>query len=199
MSVYPLFPENKTVIPGSRSSMPSPVLPESKTVIPGNRNIETTLPPDDPYVPPPTPPPPGPPTPPGNSWTMSMLRSFYWYPGVKEIFDGKGVPAQVWGAICLAESNGVPTAHNTVYPDDSVGLFQLNRIGGGHGTGYSVEYLMDPFNNASIEVNYIAPAYYEWYPDIREISRNCGHPGWVDYNDQRLININNIYNSLMNS
>lgn len=83
-----------------------------------------------------------------------------WWSRVKGVMDGRGIPVKVWLPILWAESSGNPNARNLGspgHPEDSVGLFALNRAGG-QGTGMSVSYLQDPVNNASIAANSFAVA-----------------------------------------
>jgi uncharacterized protein (TIGR02594 family) len=54
-------------------------------------------------------------------------------------------------ANALAESGLDPRKRNTASPEDSVGLFQLNR-NGGEGAGHTVEDLMDPDRNIAIVI-----------------------------------------------
>lgn len=76
---------------------------------------------------------------------------------VANIFAKNGVPAWAWIPIMLGESGGNPNAVSNGV-NHSLGLFQLNPVGG-QGVGYSKSYLLNPVNNASIAVKYIAPAY----------------------------------------
>ena len=119
-----------------------------------------------------------------------------WWARVDRIFAQAGVPTSVWVSIAGAESTLVPWASNRKLPDDSWGLFQLNR-NGGQGKGYTSDYLMDPVNNAMIAVKYIAPAVQHCGPDnISCIAVNSGHPGPVPTSDQRIKNIANYFNSV---
>lgn len=51
-----------------------------------------------------------------------------------------------------------PSGFNVQGTEDSHGLFQLNRMGGGLGTGYTVEQLQNPELNADIALTYIKAA-----------------------------------------
>lgn len=114
---------------------------------------------------------------------MAKLPS--WVADVKAIFDRYGVPPEIWLPIAAAEAPGLdPLAYNGKHPDDSYGLFQLNRKGG-QGAGYSPEFLFDPVNNATIAVKYIAPAYHK-YKDLALVAINSGHPGPVPTSDPRI-------------
>lgn len=104
--------------------------------------------------------------------------------------------------IVLAESGGDPTAHNFTGSEDSVGLLQLNRMGG-QGTGYSVETLLDPRRNLEIGVPRIANAVLGYRPgdppsdeEMHLIFTNSGHPGrGVPIGDariQRLIRLTRV-------
>lgn len=77
---------------------------------------------------------------------------------VAQIMDKYGIPQNVWGPIMQLESGGNATAHYVTNREDSVGLFQLNRMGG-LGTGYTVSQLQDPSLNATIAAQNMAPAY----------------------------------------
>jgi hypothetical protein len=157
-----------------------------------------------PYTIPPTPPPYVPPTPPGGECnpvdpisgvSMSTLRSFWWYDGVSDICNNRGVSDRVWGAIMYAESGGYERALNYNPPIEiSYGLFQLNTLGG-QGQGYTEAQLYDPYMNATIAMNSIAPANAAYPGNIRNICRYSGHPGEVDYCDYRL----NIYVAYYNA
>lgn len=64
--------------------------------------------------------------------------------------QGYGLVHQIAAiANAVAESNLNPTARRTTAHEDSVGLFQLNRLGG-VGTGHSVEDLRDPAKNTAL-------------------------------------------------
>src|SRR6266576_1682329 len=102
-----------------------------------------------------------------------------WWDRVNRIMNDAGIPTRVWAAISYVESTFAPWAHNTRLPDDSVGLFQLNR-NKGQGAGYDVRYLSDPINNAMIAAKYIGPAVKMCGPNnISCIAVNSGHPGPV--------------------
>lgn len=77
---------------------------------------------------------------------------------VMQIFASFGIPEFVWKAIMQTESKGDPDAYFKTGREESVGLFQLNRMGG-LGTGYSVGELKDPSFNATIAAKKMAPAY----------------------------------------
>jgi hypothetical protein len=80
---------------------------------------------------------------------------------IKQMAEDRGL-GQYWPQIeqlVQLESGWNPAARNqgtTQTPEDSVGLFQDNRMSGGLGTGYSVEQLQDPATNAGIALNKIA-------------------------------------------
>jgi len=75
-----------------------------------------------------------------------------------EIFASQGIPYSVWGPIMQTESKGDPGAYLKTQVEESVGLFQLNRMGG-LGVGYSVENLKKPEVNAGIAAEAMAQAY----------------------------------------
>jgi len=75
-----------------------------------------------------------------------------------EIFASQGIPYSVWGPIMQTESKGDPGAYLKTQVEESVGLFQLNRMGG-LGVGYSVENLKKPEVNAGIAAEAMSPAY----------------------------------------
>ena len=75
-----------------------------------------------------------------------------------EIFASQGIPYSVWGPIMQTESKGAPGAYLKTQVEESVGLFQLNRMGG-LGVGYSVENLKKPEVNAGIAAEAMAQAY----------------------------------------
>ena len=79
-------------------------------------------------------------------------------PTTSEIFNTWGVPAAVWFPIMQVASGGNPSARNVTGREDSVGLFQLDRLEG-LGKGYSVTQLQDPTTNAEIAAAAMAPAY----------------------------------------
>lgn len=98
------------------------------------------------------------------------------------IFSTWGVPAAVWQPIMQVESGGNPSARSVTGNEDSVGLFQLNRLGG-LGAGYSVTQLQDPTTNASIAAMAMAPAYKEGIKEglsglslVRYVAYNSGWP-----------------------
>jgi len=75
-----------------------------------------------------------------------------------EIFATQGIPYNVWAPIMQTESKGDPGAYLKTSVEESVGLFQLNRMGG-LGVGYSVENLKNPEVNAGIAAGAMAQAY----------------------------------------
>lgn len=115
-----------------------------------------------------------------------------WIPTVNSVMAAAGVPWQVWVPICAAESTFNANAHNTGtpgHPEDSVGLFQLNR-NGGQGAGHSVAELKDPKLNAQIAASYLGPAVQKCGADnIGCIAVNSGHPGPVSQTDPRILTI----------
>lgn len=118
-----------------------------------------------------------------------------WWSDVKQRMSAQGVGVDIWLPILWKESSGNPNAHNrgtATLPEDSVGLFQLNRRGG-QGVGYTVQQLMDPRINAEIAARYIAPA-IEKCSKARDgtiscVTTNSGHPGLVPYSDPRVLEI----------
>ena len=103
-------------------------------------------------------------------------------PTISEIFNTWGVPAAVWYPIMQVESGGNPAARNVTGSEDSVGLFQLNRIGG-LGKGYSVTQLQNPTTNAEIAAAAMAPAYQKSKAQgltgldmVRYVAYNSGWP-----------------------
>ena len=59
-----------------------------------------------------------------------------------------GADAQTACAVCMAESRGDPTAHNT-NGEDSRGIFQIN-VAPNANPGYAAEDLFDPWTNARV-------------------------------------------------
>lgn len=123
---------------------------------------------------------------------MSLIPD--WWDSVKRVMSNNGVPVEIWLPILWAESTGNPYAHNTRPPDDSVGLFQLNRRGG-QGAGYTVDQLKNPVINAEIASRPIAQAMavcarQGQAGNIVCIAINSGHPGPVPTSDPRVQTIN---------
>lgn len=77
---------------------------------------------------------------------------------VAAIFASYAIPEFIWQSIMAVESGGNANAYYKTGREESVGLFQLNRMGG-LGTGYSVGELKDPDFNATIAAKKMAPAY----------------------------------------
>lgn len=77
---------------------------------------------------------------------------------ISQIFAAQGVPESVWRPIMLLESGGDAGAYVKSGVEESVGLFQLNRMGG-LGTGYTVGQLKDPVFNATIAAAKMGPSY----------------------------------------
>lgn len=125
-----------------------------------------------------------------------------WWDAVKSAMRSQGVPVEVWLPILLAESTGDPTAHNTgtpQVPEDSVGLFQLNRRGG-QGAGYTVEQLMNPAINAEVASRYIAEGMRvcqaQGDGSIQCVAVNSGHPGRVPVSDKRVTWIAQLWEAI---
>lgn len=83
--------------------------------------------------------------------------------------------------------------------EDSVGLLQLNRIGG-QGVGYTVEQLQDPRLNLRVGLPPIARSYAAaWQPDRQPyeflylVATNSGHPGLIPRSDPRIRRAFNIW------
>lgn len=82
---------------------------------------------------------------------------------VKQMAEAKGL-GQYWPQIeqlITIETGGtwnpaIPSGYNAQGTEDSWGLFQLNRMSQGLGTGYSVAQLQNPQTNAEIALNKIA-------------------------------------------
>lgn len=98
-------------------------------------------------------------------------------------------------AIAMAESGFDPNIEGDA--GCSIGLFQLNTCGG-QGSDYAnnKDALKDPKLNANIAIRAIAVAVLQFRDAglpvdvyVREVARHSGHPGYVDLNDQRLLNI----------
>lgn len=110
------------------------------------------------------------------------------------------VPIPLWAAIIWAESGGNPTASNVKPPDDSHGLFQLNR-NGGQGAGYTVEQLENPLFNLGVGRMAVARAYLEVnggeHPlsqnEVEQIAIRSGHPGPVPATDPRIQRIVSLW------
>ena len=81
-----------------------------------------------------------------------------WFKQVEAIFSQQGVPPQYWIPIAVQESGLNPSAVSSG-PNHSVGLFQLNPVGG-QGVGYPHSELLNPVSNAKIAAPYIASAYH---------------------------------------
>lgn len=110
-----------------------------------------------------------------------------------------GVPLDLAYALIAVESGFDPNAHNLTQFEDSVGLLQLNRMGG-QGQGYTVEELKDPRRNLQIGLPYIARAFAaSWSPDILPyefiwlVSVRSGHPGDVARDDYRIRRIAQVW------
>lgn len=116
----------------------------------------------------------------------------WWWNDVKAVMAKYGVPTSVWAPILIAESGGKEKAHNpgtATVPEDSWGLFQLNRKGG-QGAGYSPDQLVIPQVNAEIAARYIGPAVKKCGAgNLACIAVNSGHPGLVPTSDPRVRNI----------
>ena len=100
---------------------------------------------------------------------------------VADVFAAHNVPEYIWKAIMEAESSGNPLALGD--NGNSVGLFQLNTVGG-QGAGYTPALLQDPIINASIAVNSISDAwdvvkYMGLSPsdEAKQVAIRSGHPG----------------------
>lgn len=116
-----------------------------------------------------------------------------WWPVVKSAMASQGVAVRDWLPILMAESRGDALAYNRStgpnpgdQPEESVGLFQLNRMGG-QGAGFTVEQLQNPAINAEIAARYIGPAVKKCGSgNLACIAVNSGHPGPVDVTDNRV-------------
>lgn len=112
---------------------------------------------------------------------------------IEEVAAERNVLAFWVLGIVLGESGGNPLAHNLTATEDSVGLLQLNRMGG-QGTGYTVEELLMPRRNLQIGVPPIAAAVgkccQKVIPSAEEmhcVFVNSGHPGGgVPIDDPRI-------------
>lgn len=118
---------------------------------------------------------------------------------IREETARAGVPLDIAYALIAAESSFDPSARNLTAVEDSVGLLQLNRIGG-QGEGYSVEELKDPRRNLQIGLPPIARAIAQtWSADIEPyeyiylVATRSGHPGPVDRYDDRIIHIAHLW------
>lgn len=122
---------------------------------------------------------------------MAELPS--WWNSVKAAMASQGVPVSDWLPILLAESSGDPTIVNRSKGsnpgdsfEESVGLFQLNRLGG-QGAGFTVEQLQNPAINAEIAARHIGPAVKKCGSgNLGCIAVNSGHPGPVPQTDHRI-------------
>lgn len=74
----------------------------------------------------------------------------------ESIMESYGIPESVWKPIQWVESKGKPDAYVKTSNEESVGLFQLNRLNG-LGVGYSVSQLKDPVVNATIAAKKMSP------------------------------------------
>ena len=135
---------------------------------------------------------------------MPTICSYTWSAGLDAIIQEEaaraGVPLDLAYTFIAAESGFDPTAHNLTPYEDSVGLLQLNRIGG-QGQGYTVQQLKDPRLNLQIGLPYIRAAFQAtWSPTITPyefiwlVSVRSGHPGDVARNDYRIVRIATIWN-----
>jgi hypothetical protein len=126
----------------------------------------------------------------------SIARVPSWWQGVMDAM--RGIPPAVWLAIGFEESSLDPRKSNTVPPDDSWGLFQLNRAGG-QGQGHAPAELQNPVTNAQIGSRAIRSAIAICGAnDIVCIARNSGHPGYVAANDSRIQRIAATYRRIQN-
>lgn len=111
-----------------------------------------------------------------------------------------GAPLDVVYALIAVESGFNPNARNYNPPiEDSVGLLQLNRLGG-QGTGYTVEQLVDPTFNLRVGLPPIASAHaqanargFAGYEYIWQVAASSGHPGLVPSNDPRIRRIFQVW------
>ena len=112
---------------------------------------------------------------------------------IREESAQAGVPLDLAYTFIAVESGFHPSARNNNPPiEDSVGLLQLNRIGG-QGAGYSVAQLQDPRFNLQVGLPPIGGAYSAfWRPDappyefLYLVATRSGHPGLVDRADPRI-------------
>jgi len=109
------------------------------------------------------------------------------------------VPLDLAYTFIAAESGFDPNAHALTPYEDSVGLLQLNRMGG-QGEGYTVQQLKDPRFNLQVGLPYIHNAYVAtWSPTIDPyefiwlLSVRSGHPGDVPRDDYRILRIATIW------
>ena len=121
-----------------------------------------------------------------------------WFLSVEKIFQGLGVPPQYWIPIAVQESGLNPTAISSG-ANHSVGLFQLNPVGG-QGVGYPQSQLLNPVENAKIAAPYIASDYHSGVAQGLTGSKlasytaaNSGHLGVVGTS-----NFTNTFTSLSN-
>lgn len=134
---------------------------------------------------------------------MTSMCGYTWPDSLDAIIREEAVrndvPLDLAYTFIAAESGFDPTARNLTATEDSVGLLQLNRIGG-QGQGYSVQELMDPRRNLQIGLPYIAAAFRQtWSPTIPPfefiylVSIRSGHPGQVPRDDYRILRIARIW------
>ena len=128
----------------------------------------------------------------------------YSWPGgldaiIREESAAAGVPLDLAYTFIAVESGFNPSARNLSAIEDSVGLLQLNRLGG-QGQGYSVAQLMDPRFNLRVGLPPIRRAYEQaWGEDVPpfeflyQTATRSGHPGPIPRNDPRMIRIATIF------
>ena len=137
--------------------------------------------------------------------TMPSLAGYSWSDQldliIREEAAAANVPLDLAYTFIAAESGFDPTARNLTDKEDSVGLLQLNRIGG-QGQGYSVEELKDPRRNLQIGLPAIRGAFaMTWSPTIAPfdyiylVSIRSGHPGQVPPDDYRILKIAMIWSN----
>ena len=131
----------------------------------------------------------------GSSWSDQLDLI------IREEAARANVPLDLAYTFIAAESGFDPTARNLTPTEDSVGLLQLNRIGG-QGQGYSVQELMDPRRNLQIGLPAIRGAFaMTWSPTIPPfeyiylVSIRSGHPGQVPPDDYRILRIAMIWSN----
>lgn len=110
-----------------------------------------------------------------------------------------GVPLDLAYTFIAVESSFNPATYVNTALEESVGLLELNRRGG-QGAGYSVAQLLDPTTNLRIGLPYIRRAFETaWAPGIAPrtfiylVATRSGHPGQIDEEDPRMVNIRNAW------
>lgn len=114
---------------------------------------------------------------------------------IREESAAAGVPLDLAYTFIAVESGFDPRARAQTPQEDSVGLLQLNRLGG-QGQGYTVAQLMDPRFNLRVGLPPIRRAYEQSLgldaapvEFIYQVATRSGHPGLIPRTDPRMLRI----------